>query len=68
MTTFANALETIEQLSIEDQEDLMETFRRRLAERRRAKLIVEVQQAREEAKTGKLKTATPDEIMRMVCS
>ena len=66
MTSFADVLETIEQLSIEEQEDLVDTVNRRLAEKRRAELVAEVQQAREEARTGNLKPATPDEIMRMV--
>lgn len=65
MTTFADALETIEQLSLEEQEDLMDTLRHRLAEKRRAELVAEIQLAREEARNGQLKFATPDEIMRM---
>ena len=66
MTTFADVLESVEQLSLEEQEDLMDILRHRLAEKRRAELVAEVQLARDEAKTGWLKAATPDEIMRMI--
>jgi hypothetical protein len=66
MTTFANALETVEQLSLEEQESLMDTLGRRLAEKRRAEIVADVLQARAEAASGTLKAATPDEIMRMI--
>ena len=66
MTTYASALEAVEQLSIDEQEDLVDTVRRRLIEKRRAEVISEVDASREEARSGKAKPASPEEIMRMI--
>ena len=66
MTTYANALEAVEQLSIDEQEDLVDTVRRRLIEKRRAEVISEVDASREEARSGKAKPASPEEIMLMI--
>lgn len=44
----------------------MELFQRRFAERRRAALAKSVQEARKEFKAGKIRPATPSEIMRKI--
>ena len=44
----------------------MDLVRKRLAERRRTALVKSVGEARKEFKSGKLRPATPAEIMRKV--
>ena len=63
MKTYGQVLDSIEALPEEQQESLMELIQRRLAERRRQALIKCVQAARKEFKSGKLRAASPAEIM-----
>jgi len=64
--TYGQVVDSIEALPDEQQESLMELFQRRLAERRRAALVKSVQEARKEFKAGKIRPATPSEIMRKI--
>jgi len=64
MKTYGQVLDSIEALPEEQQESLLEVMKRRLAERRRNALAKSVQEARKEFKAGKLRPATPSEIMR----
>lgn len=66
MSTFASTLDLADQLSLDEQEELSETLRRRVAEKRRAELIVAVKEARAEFAAGKIKAASPVTIMRMI--
>jgi hypothetical protein len=66
MKTFAQVLDSADALPVEEQESLLEVLRHRLAERRRAELTKSVQAARKEFKSGKLRPASPSEIMRKV--
>ena len=66
MKTYGQVIDSIEALPEEQQESLLELVRRRLAERRREALAKSVQEARKEFKTGKLRPASPAEIMRKV--
>lgn len=66
MKNYGQVLEAIEALSEEQQESLMDVVRKRLAERRRAALVKSVAEARKEFKSGKLRPATPAEIMRKI--
>jgi len=63
VTTFGQVLEAADQLSLDEQETLADILRRRIIERRRQQLAVEIREAREEYKTGDCQTATPDELM-----
>lgn len=66
MKSYGQVLDSIEALPEEQQESLVNIVRRRLAERRRAALVKSVAEARKEFKSGKLRPATPSEIMRKV--
>ena len=66
MTTFAQAVETVAELSLDEQESLVDLVRRRIAERRRAELVREVKAARQQFRQGKTKVGTPDEIMAAI--
>jgi DNA-binding TFAR19-related protein (PDSD5 family) len=64
--SFDDALQVIEQLSIEEQEDLIDIVRRRVAEVNRQRLIDRVREAEQEYKDGKYSPATVEEIMREI--
>ncbi len=66
MTSFAQTLDAIESLPVDEQEDVLDVLQRRLAERRRAELIATVKQSRKEFDAGKCKPATVAAIMRQV--
>jgi len=66
MSSFAQTLEAIESLPVDEQEDVLGVLQRRLAERRRAELIATVKQARKEFDAGKCKPASVAAIMRQV--
>jgi hypothetical protein len=64
--TFAQVVDSIEALPESDQDTLLELLRRRQTERRREALVEAVQQARKEFKAGRIRPASPAEIMRKV--
>ena len=66
MSTFASTLDLADRLSLDEQEELSATLRRRVAERRRAELIGAVKEARTEFATGKIKAASPAAILKML--
>jgi hypothetical protein len=66
MTTYASMLDAADQLSLDEQEQLAATLRRRIAERRRAELVAAVREARAEFARGKCKPASPAAIARMI--
>jgi hypothetical protein len=63
MTAFAKLLDSADHLPLEEQEELAETLRRRVAEKRRAELILAVKEARAEFARGRCKPATPAAIL-----
>jgi hypothetical protein len=63
MAVFSDVVEAADRLSTEEQEELLEILRRRLAERRRAALVREVQEGRAEFAAGQARTTSVDEIM-----
>jgi TRAP-type C4-dicarboxylate transport system substrate-binding protein len=66
MKNYGQVVDSIEALPDDQQESLLELMQRRLAERRREALVKSVQEARKEFKAGKIRPATPAEIMRKV--
>jgi TRAP-type C4-dicarboxylate transport system substrate-binding protein len=66
MKNYGQVVDSIEALPDDQQESLLELIQRRLAERRREALVKSVQEARKEFKAGKIRPATPAEIMRKV--
>lgn len=63
MTTFSEILDAAGNLSADEQETLLEILRRRLAERKRARVIRDVEESRAEFSAGQARPATVDEIM-----
>ena len=61
-------LETVEQLSLGDQEALMDIVRRRIIEQRRAELARDIREAQKEFKAGNVRRATPDQLRREILS
>lgn len=66
--SFHEVLETVQRLSLGDQEALMEVVRRRIIEQRRAELARDIREAQEEFQAGKVRRATPDELKRELLS
>lgn len=62
--TFQKALEIIESLPENQQEDLIEIIRRRLIEQRRDRIADGIREAREEYARGEVKRAAVDELMK----
>jgi hypothetical protein len=60
---FGEVLEVVDQLSLEEQETLIEVVRRRIIERRREELAKEIQDAQKEFQAGRCRPVTPDELM-----
>ena len=65
-TTFDEVLDAIEHLPADQQADLIEVIRRRLAERGRKQVIDDVRDARIEHADGRTRIASVDEIMREI--
>jgi len=61
--SFDVVLESVEALSIEEQEVLLDLVRRRLIERRRAEIAQNIAKAQEEYRTGQVRRGTIDELM-----
>ena len=66
MKTFDQVLEEADALSLEEQESLVSILQRRLREQRRAELVRTVKEARKEFKAGRVRPASPHEIMRKI--
>jgi hypothetical protein len=62
-TTFDEALDAIEHLPIEQQEDLIDVVRHRLAERGRQRIIADAKEARAEFASGKTSATSIDDLM-----
>jgi len=67
-TTFAEILESADQLSLEDQEDLIIILQNRLRDRRRAERVRDVQEAQQEFAEGKCQPVTPEQLMEEILS
>ena len=61
--TFAQAIDVVEELSLDDQEALVDVIRNRIREQRRQQLMDEVRQAEQEIADGKAKAVAVDELM-----
>jgi hypothetical protein len=63
MAKFADIVDAAENLSVDEQETLLEILRRRIAERNRAQLVRDVESSRAEHSSGRSQVATVAEIM-----
>lgn len=67
-TTFAEILETIEALSLEEKETLIDILQHRMAESRRDQLLEDLKNAEEEFEKGLCRPMSVDEFMKEVTS
>ncbi len=65
---FEEVLEAIYELSLEEQETLLDILHRRLAEQSRKIVAAEIQEARKEFAEGRCQLSTAEEIMKDVLS
>ena len=65
---FGEVLDAIDKLSQEEQETLLDIVQRRIAERGREMLAVEIQEARQEFAEGRCRPATVDDLMKEILS
>jgi hypothetical protein len=65
---FGEVLEAIDQLSLDEQETLLDIVQRRIAERGRKLLAAEIQEARQEFAAGGCHPATADELLEEILS
>ena len=68
LVSFGEVLESIEKLSLDEQETLMDIVQRRIAERSRKVLRAEIQEVRQEFTEGRCQPATADELMKEILS
>ena len=66
--SFAEVLEAIDRLPVEDQEALVAIVQRRAAERGRQRIIAEAREARREFDAGECRTVGPDDLMGEILS
>jgi hypothetical protein len=65
-TTFAEILEATDQLTLEDQENLIDILQKRLRDSRKANLVKDVQEAQKEFVEGKCQPVTPEQLMQEI--
>ena len=65
---FADILESVDNLPLQDQEDLLGILQNRLRDRLRAERIRDVHEAEAEYNAGQCSPVTPDELMEELLS
>ncbi len=60
---FQEAMETVEKLSLEEQEVLLETLQKRLTQQRRTILSQEIKEVREEVTKGEVRFGSVDDFL-----
>jgi len=65
-TTFDEVLDAIEHLPEEQQADLVDVVRRRLAERGRQRIIADAREARAEHAAGRTRATSIEDLMREI--
>ena len=60
---FQQVIETVESLSIDDQEILLELLEKRLREQKRSQLFQEIVEVRQEYEEGKVKFGSVDDFL-----
>ena len=63
MTTFSELVDAADNLSVDEQETLVEILRRRIAKRNRDALVRDVADARAEFQSGKTRASSVSDIM-----
>ena len=67
-TTFAEILERADELSLEDQENLIRILQNRLRDQLRSERVRDVQEAQQEFASGKCQPVTPEQLMEEILS
>ena len=63
---FGEVLEAADHLSPDEQAELIDILRRRLAQAARQRLVAEIKESRQEFAAGRCLPATPSELMREI--
>ena len=66
--TFNDVLESVDKMSLEEQETLTEVMHRRIVERKRAALVREIEAAQQEFEDDSCQPATPSDLMKEILS
>ena len=66
--TFGEVLESIEELSLDEKEDLIDILQHRMNDYRRARILKEIESSEREFEQGLCKEMTVDEFMKEVLS
>ena len=66
VVTFDEVLDAIEHLPVEQQANLVEVVRRRLAERGRQRIVADAREARAEHAAGNTRAMSVDDLMREI--
>ena len=66
MASFSDVVDATDGLSVDEQETLVQILRRRIAERNRAVLVRDVEEARAEFEADKAQAASVSDIMQEV--
>jgi hypothetical protein len=61
---YGEVLEAVDNLELEEQQELVEVVRRRIAEHRRARIVAALEEARREFAAGNLKPQSVEDILR----
>ncbi len=67
-SSFGEVLEAADQLSLEEQEELVDILQHRVIEHRRKELAEDIQDAKTEFQKDKCQPLNPDEIMKNILS
>lgn len=65
---FGEVLDAADQLTVDEQENLVEVLHRRILERRREVLANDIREAGQEYEAGGCRPSTPDEIFNEILS
>ena len=65
---FGEVLEAVDQLSLDEQETLINILHRRIAEQGRRQLVAEIEAARQEFAEGQCQPTTADDLMKEILS
>ncbi|NEP08808.1 MAG: hypothetical protein F6K14_00820 [Symploca sp. SIO2C1] len=63
-STFQQVIETVEKLSLEEQEILLNTLQKRLHQQRRVLISQEIQETRQELAEGKVKFGSVEQFLK----
>jgi hypothetical protein len=67
-TTFAEIVDAADELTLDEQETLLNILRRRISERGRQQILADAEEACREHARGETRVATPEEIMKELLS